>query len=116
MTVGPSQGIGNVIYNEVALSGDDTGEWYALPINSRKRGGKDEFTLQIDITVGQADVQIQGRMSEDAAAVPMLSTVVDEVTTLTVAGLQAFAWVPQIRVDVSGVAASPTVRVEMFHG
>lgn len=116
-TIGPSQGIGQVIYDVVAQAAASAdGDWYTLPINSRKRGGKDEFTLQADITVGQADIQIEGRMSEDAQPVPMLDTVIDEVTTLTTAGLQAFAWVPQIRVSTTNVAATPTIRVEIFHG
>ena len=112
-TTGASRGSGQVIFDEVAMSGDDTGDWFLTPVKKR---GQDEVVVQIDISVGQADVMIEGRLSEDAQPIPMLQAVVDEVTTLTIAGLTAFAYVPQLRVVVTGTGATPTVRVELFHG
>jgi hypothetical protein len=114
-TVGPSQGVGIELYNVVAQVGDADGDAYRLPKKSRTRGS-DDIVIQIDITVGQADVMIQGRVDHSHAWVDMLTVVADEVTTLTTEALQTFAWVPEVRVETTNVANTPTIHVSVHHG
>lgn len=115
MTTGPSQGAGAVLFSSAAMSGNANGTPYRLPKKTRTKGG-DDIVMQIDITLGNADVMIQGRIDHTHAWVDMMVGVVDEVTTLTTAALQTFAWVPEIRVEVTGVGSTPTVLVTVHHG
>ncbi len=114
-TIGPSQGAGLVLINSVAMSGAANSDPYRLPKKSRSKGS-DDIVLQISVLLGDADVQIQGRVDHTHAWVDMMTTVVDEVSALTFEALQTFAWVPEIRVEVTNVASTPTVFVSIFHG
>ena len=114
-TVGPSQGAGVVLFSSVAASGSANGDPYRLPKKSRSKGS-DDIIIQIDITLGDADVQIQGRVDHTMAWVDMMTVVVDEVTTLTFEALQTFAWVPEVRVETTNIASTPTILVTLFHG
>lgn len=114
-TIGASPGIGAVIYNEIeqaAASAD--GDTYLLP--RKKDGGSDEFIVQVDIDSGEADVMIQCRLSKDAKWINAIAAVVDEVTTLTTAGLVTLSYVPQVRAITTNVVSAPNIRVEIFHG
>ena len=107
-------GVGAVIYDVVAQAAASAdGDEFDLP---PKKRGADEIVVQIDITIGDADVMIEGRLDADAAWVPMLAGVIDEVTSLTDEGLQALAYLPHIRAVTSNVASTPTIRVSVYHG
>ena len=114
-TVGPSSGVGVVLYSAVAQVGSANGDAYRLPKKTRTKGG-DDVVVQIDITLGDADVMIQGRIDHTHAWVDMMVAVVDEVSTLTTAALQTFAWVPEMRVETTNVATTPTILVTVHHG
>ncbi len=114
-TVGPSQGVGIVLYSAVAQVGSANGDAYRLPKKTRTRGG-DDIVVQIDITLGDADVMIQGRIDHTHAWVDMLTVIIDEVSTLTTEALQTFAWVPEVRVETTGIGNTPTILVSIHHG
>ena len=114
-TIGPSQGAGLVLYSAVAQVGSANGDAYRLPKKSRSKGS-DDIIIQVDITLGDADVMIQGRLDHTMAWKDMMTVVIDEVTALTEVGLQTFAWVPEVRVVTTGVATTPTILVGIFHG
>jgi len=106
-------GTGAVMFNQTAMSGNANGDAMLLPVKKR---GADEVVVQIDIQNGEADVMIQGRLDSTAPWVDMLAAVVDEATSLTDEGLQALAYLPQMRAEVTGVASTPDVRVSLYHG
>ena len=113
MTTGPSPGVAADLYNVVAQAAASAdGEPYRLPKKTRTRGGDDIAVIRR----GQADVMIQGRVDHTHAWVDMLTVVIDEVSSLTTEGLQTFAWVPEVRVQTTNVAATPTIHVGIHHG
>ena len=88
----------------------------SISADGRDAAVTDDIIVQIDITLGDADVMIQGRIDHTHEWVDMMTFPIDEVTTLTVQALQTFAWVPEIRVETTGVASTPTIFVSVFHG
>jgi len=110
---GPSSGTGAIIYDIVGqVSPSSEAEQYVLPPKIRNL----DFIIQVDITVGKADVMIQGRLGDGGQWKNLMSAVVNEVSSLGIAGLQGFSWIPQVRVTTSNVLNTPDIKVEIFHG
>jgi len=109
----PSPGTGAVLYDVTGLaSATDESDTYLLPLKSPK----DEIIVQVDISNGQADVMLEGRVSDEAAWVPALAAVIDEVTGIAGAALQTLSYVPQLRALITNATSSPDIRIEIYHG
>jgi hypothetical protein len=105
-----TSGYGKVLMDETAIaSGSLAGDGALLPPNSRV-----EVTAQIEISSATtASVQIQGRVSDDATWTDLLDAPQDETTATAVYPL---AFMPQMRVNATGLTGTPDIRVEVYHG